>query len=214
MLPPSLPLFPLPATVLFPNVFLPLHIFEARYRRMVEDTLSGDRLIGMTLLRPGYEADYEGAPPIYPVGCSGIITHVERLADGRFNLILRGLQKFRILGEEAPPPEGRLYRLARIAIVDDTLGEPDRPRLRDERRRLEALLAPLLDTTLQQTHITESMADEDLVNALAQYLEFDPIEKQALLERPGALARCQSIIELLEMKQLLDKAPGAGGTVH
>ena len=91
-LPRALPLFPLPSTVLFPNVFLPLHIFEPRYRQMVAESLSGDRIIGMVMLKPGYEADYEGRPPIYTTGCSGLITHVERLDDGRYNLVLRGLE--------------------------------------------------------------------------------------------------------------------------
>src|SRR5204862_66647 len=84
-----LPLFPLPNVVLFPNVFLPLHIFEPRYREMVGDALAGDRMIGMVLLKPGWESDYEGRPPVYPIGCSGVITHAERLQDGRFNIVLR-----------------------------------------------------------------------------------------------------------------------------
>src|SRR5829696_5325599 len=102
MLPSLLPIFPLPNVVLFPNVFLPLHIFETRYRQMVTDALSGDRLIGMTLLQPGYETEYENAPAVYDVGCAGLITHVERLNDGCFNLVLRGFERFRIIGEEAP----------------------------------------------------------------------------------------------------------------
>jgi Lon protease-like protein len=214
MPPLTIPLFPLPSTVLFPNVFLPLHIFEPRYRQMVEDALSGDRLIGMTLLQPGYDAEYEGRPPVYAVGCSGVITHVERLADGRFNLILRGLEKFRILVEEPPAPDGRLYRRAAVETLDETVPEADRAPLRHERQRLEAMLAPLLDAAAAQHHVTEAMADEDLVNALAQYLEFEPLEKLALLERPGSLARCRSMVELLEMKALLDKGTGRSGTVH
>src|SRR4029077_9619600 len=95
-----LPLFPLPNVVLFPNVFLPLHIFEPRYREMVADALAGDRMIGMVLLRPGWEHDYEGRPPVYEVGCSGVITHFERLADGRYNIILRGVERFRILEKD------------------------------------------------------------------------------------------------------------------
>ena len=78
MPPASLPLFPLPSVVLFPNVFLPLHIFEARYRQMVTEALAGDRLIGMTLLKPGFEAHYDEQPPVYAVGCSGLIRSEER----------------------------------------------------------------------------------------------------------------------------------------
>src|ERR1700675_4355766 len=95
-----LPLFPLPNVVLFPNVFLPLHIFEPRYRQMVADALAGDRMIGMALLRPGWEREYGGRPAVYGVGCSGVITHVEQLADGRYNIVLRGLERFRIVGED------------------------------------------------------------------------------------------------------------------
>src|SRR6266581_2066741 len=95
-----LPLFPLPNVVLFPNVFLPLHIFEPRYRKMVADAVASDRLIGMVLLRHGWEQDYQGRPPVYPIGCSGLITHVERLADGRYNIVLRGIERFRILQED------------------------------------------------------------------------------------------------------------------
>src|SRR5437588_739379 len=87
-----LPLFPLPNVVLFPNVFLPLHIFEPRYREMVGDALAGDRMIGMVLLKPGWERDYEGQPPVYPIGSSGLITHAERLSDSRYNIVLRGVE--------------------------------------------------------------------------------------------------------------------------
>src|SRR5579862_5390507 len=103
-----LPLFPLDNVVLFPNVFLPLHIFEPRYREMVADAVASDRLIGMVLLRPGWEADYEGRPPVYPTGCSGLITHVERLDDGRYNIVLRGLERFRVIEED----RGKSYRRA------------------------------------------------------------------------------------------------------
>src|SRR5437773_7205568 len=103
-----LPLFPLPNVVLFPNVFLPLHIFEPRYRAMTADALASDRLIGMVLLRPGWERDYEGRPPVYSIGCSGVITHAERLQDGRYHLVLRGLDRFRIVRED----HERSYRRA------------------------------------------------------------------------------------------------------
>ena len=140
MLPFALPIFPLPTVVLFPNVFLPLHIFEPRYRQMVAEALAGDRIIGMVLLRPGYEDDYDGAPPIYATGCSGLITHVERLEDGRYNLVLRGLEKFTIHGEEAPAV-GRLYRSAVITPVDDSVRAGDRDELRHERQEAAAAAA-------------------------------------------------------------------------
>jgi Lon protease-like protein len=201
MLPPTLPLFPLPNVVLFPNVFLPLHVFEPRYREMVSDALDGDRLIGMVLLRPGWEGDYDGRPPVYPIGCAGLITHAERLDGGRFNIVLRGLEKFRIAAEEP----GRSYRLARVEGMLEHVTEAERATVRAERRRLEALLVPQPEGRGVDPKVPPSMPDEDMVNALAQYLELEPVEKQALLEREGLLARCQSLIELLEMKVLVSR---------
>ena len=90
-----LPLFPLPNVVLFPNVFLPLHVFEPRYREMVADAVASDRMIGMVLLQSGWDRDYEGRPPIYPIGCSGVVTHVERLPDGWQRMDRRGCRHCR-----------------------------------------------------------------------------------------------------------------------
>ena len=200
MLPPTIPLFPLPNVVLFPNVFLPLHIFEARYRDMVTDALAADRIIGMVLLRPGWESDYEGRPAIYPVGCAGLITHAERLPDGRFNIVLQGMEKFKVLDED----DSRAYRLARVDSVNEQAANgDDKDEMRLARRRLEALLVPQPKGRGSDTKVPASMADEDLVNALAQYLELEPVEKQALLERDSLLARCRSLIELLEMKVIV-----------
>ncbi len=198
MLPPTIPIFPLPNVVLFPNVFLPLHIFEARYRQMVDAALNGDRIIGIVLLRPGWERDYEGRPAVYPIGCAGVITHAERLPDGRFNIVLRGMEKFRIASEET----AQLYRIANVDPVPEPSADSVRQEMRGERRRLETLLVPQPEGQPRDPKVPSSMPDEDLVNALAQYLEFDPVEKQALLERDGLLDRCRSLIELLEIKVL------------
>ncbi len=208
MLPPLLPLFPLPTVVLFPSVFLPLHIFEPRYKQMVASALEGDRIIGMTLLRPGHEEAYEGRPPIFEMGCAGLITHVERQNDGRFNLILRGLEKFRIDVEE-PATDGVLYRIAHVTSFEELVEDSERQALRDERRRLEAMLESSLDRE-GSSRLPRDMADDELVNALSQYLELEPVEKQALLERSGALDRCRTLISLIEMKLMLQKSPDGG----
>ncbi len=208
MLPPLLPLFPLPMTVLFPGVFLPLHIFEPRYKQMVTRALEGDRIIGMTLLVPGHEERYEGRPPVFPIGCAGLITHVERQNDGRFNLILRGLDKFRIT-EEEPPTDGVLYRIAHVTPIEEDTTPDMRPKLAEARRRLETLLAPSLQGE-GGSRLPRDMADPDLVNALSQYLELEPVEKQALLEREGVLARCETLVELIEMKLLTQRQPDSG----
>jgi Lon protease-like protein len=208
VLPSTLPLFPLPNVVLFPNVCLPLHIFEARYREMVSDVLDGDRIIGMVLLRPGWESDYEGRPEIYQVGCAGLITHAEKTSDGRYNLVLRGFQKFRIRQED----HQRSYRLAEVDTILEPMSEADRAVMRVERRRLETLLVPQPEGRGVDPKMPPSMPDEELVNALSQYLDLEVVEKQALLERDGLVERCRSLIDLLEMKVITARHDWGAGT--
>jgi len=118
---PLLPLFPLPDTVLFPGMPLPLHVFETRYRKMVADAVLTHKSIGMVLLRPGWEEDYENRPPVYPIGCSGSITQHERLEDGRYNIVLRGESRFRVVEEHGGEP----YRLATVETLTDEAGPAD-----------------------------------------------------------------------------------------
>jgi Lon protease-like protein len=199
-----LPLFPLPNVVLFPNVFLPLHIFERRYREMVADAIAGDRMIGMVLLRPGWHQDYEGQPPVYPIGCSGVITHVERLADGRYNIVLRGLERFRIVGED----HSLSYRRGLVEpLLERPMGGEDRIAIRRLRSKLEAILASSQESKGSEAKIPPAMSDEDLVNALAQYLDLEPLEKQALLEHHCLRTRAESLVELLEIKIIMARTP-------
>ena len=211
ILPPTIPIFPLPNVVLFPNVFLPLHIFESRYRAMVKDALKSDRIIGMVLLQPGFESNYEGRPRVYPVGCAGVITHSEPLPDGRSNIVLRGLEKFRMTGEDTSQP----YRLAHIEAVPEVATDADCTTIKQHRQRLEALLAAAAEHRRTEMRLPSTIPDQDLVNALAQYAAFEPVERQALLECDGALSRCLALIELLEMKTMAVRgATWAGGSVH
>jgi Lon protease-like protein len=206
-----LPLFPLPNVVLFPNVFLPLHIFEPRYREMVADALASDRMIGMVLLRPGWERDYEGRPPVYPIGCTGVITHVERQTDGRYNIVLRGMERFRIVDED----HNRTYRLAATEpLQDETLNADDRSAIRGYRSKLESMLAPAVERAGADPRMPNAMSDEDLVNALAQYLDLEPLEKQALLEKQCLRTRAESLVELLEMKILFARTPKVSNVAH
>ena len=205
-----LPLFPLPNVVLFPNVFLPLHIFEPRYREMVADALAGDRMIGMVLLCPGWDHDYEGRPPVYPIGCSGVLTHNERLPDGRYNLGLRGIERFRIVEED----HARSYRRALVEPLGErALSELDLAVIRRQRSRIETMLGPS-QSGAGDSRMPASMPDQDLVNALAQYLDLEPLEKQALLEKPCLRSRAESLAELLEMKILMARTPGGSGVAH
>lgn len=194
LLPPTIPIFPLQDVMLFPNISRPLHIFEPRYRAMVADALKGDRIIGMVLLRAGYEAEYEGRPPVYPIGCAGVITDVEELPDGRYVIVLRGLVKFRVTSED----RGRSYRLARVEAIPEVPGDEQRAALRRQRPRLTTLLAEVVAPGSEPP--SPALPDEDLVNGLAQYLDVDPIERQALLEQKDLVLRSQALIDLLEAR--------------
>lgn len=168
-------------------------------------------MIGMVLLRPGWEAEYEGRPPVFDVGCSGVITHVERHTDGRYNIVLRGLDKFRILSED----DSRSYRRASVDLLPEpALAPPEREAVRRQRARLESLLGPGSESGGVEARTPQAMSDDDLVNALAQYLDFEPLEKQALLERPCLRTRAASLVELLEMKIITARTPGPSNVAH
>ena len=198
MLPSEIPIFPLPNVVLFPSALLPLHIFEPRYRAMVADALEGERLIGMVMLRPGWESHYDEAPDVYPIGCAGFITHADRMPDGRFNIMLRGMEKFRILHERPARDGAERYRLAHIESIREVKAAATAAS-RAARERLERLLARKLQKH-DHDFIPKDVPDSDLVHAIAQHLE--PLEKQALLECNGLLERCEVLAELLEMRMM------------
>lgn len=193
-LPATIPIFPLEITMLFPGVSRPLHIFEPRYRAMVADALKGDRIIGMTTLKPGFEANYAGRPPIYEIGCAGIITEFEELPGGRFNIVVRGLVKFSVTSED----DTRAYRLAHVAVITEVADDAQRAALRKQRLRLEALV-----TRGSDSKVPPDATDEVFVNMLAQYLPMSHEQRQALLEMKSVLLRAHALIDLIEAKPTL-----------
>jgi Lon protease-like protein len=210
-----LPLFPLPNVVLFPGVSLPLHIFEPRYREMVADALAADRLIGMVLLRPGWNTDYDGRPPIHAIGCSGVIVHAERLQDGRYNIILLGLDRFRIVDEN----HERAYRRATIAALPEpALDDAGRQAVHELRRKLEARLGFLRDASGQgrttQADQLAALPDAEFVHSISQHLDLEPIEKQALLERETLGQRAEGLVELLDMRRMAATVPPGSDVTH
>lgn len=195
VLPPLLPLFPLPNVVLFPRMPLPLHVFEPRYRQMVADTLDGHRAIGMVLLKPGWEADYYGRPPVYPVGCAGLIERCERFEDGRYNILLKGVARFRFDVEQPGFP----YRLAQARYAGDAMGE------------LTALdgLRDRVAGALQRIGHAESLLEargrlphDVFVNAACQALDLSPVEKQSLLDCDTISSRYARLLEILDFHVL------------
>jgi Lon protease-like protein len=109
-------LFPLPDLVLFPYVIQPLHIFEPRYRQMTADALADDRLIALVQLRAGWDGNDPSPPPVHPIACLGRIVAAQNLEGGRYNLLLQGVSRVRILEEL---PGEKLYRNARVELLDD-----------------------------------------------------------------------------------------------
>jgi Lon protease-like protein len=194
-LPTVIPLFPLGDVVLFPHVPVPLHIFEPRYRKMVADSLGGARVIGMILLRPGWEADYDGRPPVFEAGCAGRIDRWEELPDGRYNILLRGLSRFRVRAEHGGEP----YRLATVEPLADADG-PDAP-VGAARERVVGLVSRAAGIPVDAV-ARPDLSHELFVNALSQSLELDPLEKQALIDSDGVLARYERLAALLEFRAL------------
>jgi len=202
-IPPMIPIFPLEVTMLFPGVDRPLHIFESRYRAMVADALKGDRIIGMATLKPGYEANYEGRPPVYDVGCAGVITEVEELPGGRFNIVLRGVVKIRITGED----ESRAYRLARVDALPEVLDAGEKAALHKYRLRLEELITKGSDST-----VPPETSDEHLVNMVAQHFPLGLAERQALLELNSVLLRVRALIDLIESRTTKPRLAASAST--
>jgi Lon protease-like protein len=207
-LPGIIPLFPLPNAVLFPKMTLPLHIFEPRYRKMVQDAWASHRTIGMTLLKPGWEADYQGRPPVFSPGCAGRIEQCESLPDGRFNLVLRGLSRFKVLEEHAGEP----YRLASVGALADVVDD-DAP-LERLRRKVVATIGRATDGPAVLVMQPE-LPHDVFVNALAQSMGLLPVERQSLLDCDRVLERYERLLEILEFKAV-EQACGrpAGDTVH
>jgi Lon protease-like protein len=204
-LPAVIPLFPLGDVVLFPRVPVPLHIFEPRYRKMIADALAGPRVVGMVLLRPGWETDYEGRPPVFQSGCAGRIDHSEELPDGRYNIVLRGLTRFRVREEH----EGEPYRLATVEALADALGPA--AGVEAARQRVVDLVSRAAEVPVSAV-ARPDLSDELFVNALSQSLELDPLEKQALLDCDGVLPRYERLGAILEFRHL--QRTFGGGTAQ
>ena len=174
---------------------LPLHVFEPRYRKMVADSLQDHRMIGMTLLRPGWEPDYEGRPPVFPVGCAGPMEQCEALPDGRYRILVRGTIRFRIREEHGGEP----YRLATIEPLDDPPG--DVSALDAARKKVVAAIAQASDgpsILVMQPELSHDV----FANALCQALALTPVERQSLLDCDTILERYTRLAEILQFKRL------------
>ena len=216
------PVFPLPGVVLFPGAELPLHIFELRYRTMVREALSGERVIALALLRPGWERDYQGSPEFHPVGCLARIDEIAWLPNDCYDLRLIGLARARL----GRPVREFPYRAVRAQVLpqeplseDDPLVQLERRALIEAATRLAATEraslssageAPPLPVTLG-----EDLPFEPLVNTLCMGIVAEPAEKLALLEMDSLIDRARRVREMVEERlRWANRGRSAGGEIN
>ncbi len=194
-LPAFIPIFPLPNVVLFPEVPLPLHIFEPRYCSMVRDALAGPKLIGMVLLRGDWQEDYHGAPETYRTGCVGRIVETTPLPEGKFNIVLAGVREFTIVSEQRE----RAYRQATVQWREPTPTDASLPPGLRARlvQMIERYVGRSGDDVARDLLGDSRLDDQTLVNFFAFWLDIAAIEKQCLLEA-GGIERARRLLEVLE----------------
>jgi uncharacterized protein len=184
-----IPLFPLPGVVLLPGTLLPLHIFEPRYRTMVADALAGSRTIGMAMLKAGWETA-EDNPAIHAIGGAGEIVESEELEDGRYNILLQGQFRYRIVREEAGQTPYRSARVEEIASIPFTSAEEE-ARVSGRALRTFEKIRSMLDLP----PIPEgSLSPERLASEMALRLRYTPEELQALLETDSLSSRFDTLV--------------------
>ena len=197
-IPNIIPLFPLPNLVFFPRTYVPLHIFEPRYREMVQAAADSHRMVGMVLLKEGWEADYEGTPAIFAMGCVGRMINVQRLSDGRFNILLQGLCRFEIQNEVG----AESYRQGRIVLKGAS--QPDAALSAEIRQELLKVVAGFIrsreDGLALASLLKQPIHDDVLVQNLSLALDFTPLEKQFLLESESLIQQGRRLLDLLQFK--------------
>ncbi len=210
-----LAVFPLPRAVLFPGAILPLHLFEPRYRQMMEDCVArGPMVMAIAMLAPGWESDYEGRPAIQPIAGVGRIGEHRRRADGRWDLLLHGAIRARL---EELPGEDLSYRLARAVPLEDRIPHPDAV----ERLRPSVLATAASITALvRESHpdfelgIDAAMSASALADRLADRLVPEPDRRQQILEATDVKVRLALVSDAMIDLLAHLRARGAGGAVH
>ena len=193
----TIPLFPLSTVVFFPNTLLPLHVFEPRYRQMVHDVSKSEGIIGMALLKPGWEANYYGNPEVFDVVGMGRIVSSEVFGDGRINIVLYGLKRVKIIEVMKESP----YRVARVELVENTRCASEET----YRSKIEELITKwnfVLDEK-QKAHrinINTRLPLDSLTDALATLIFSNVFDKQSLLEEPDVKKRAETIIKDLQTR--------------
>jgi len=200
-----IPLFPLPTTVFYPNTSLRLHIFEPRYRSMVADALNGKGEIGMILLKPGWESDYQGTPEIMTIGCLGKIKQHSELPEGKYNILLSGLYRFRILNEI----KGKIYRQAQVEslkeINDKNLTSEPSP-IKEQLIKIVRLYLKNLPEGTKIEHTLDMKNCQNLagfVDKLTHHFDLPVNKMQEFLEQQDVQKRANALYSLIDFKNQL-----------
>ena len=192
-------LFPLPNLVLFPHVMQPLHVFEPRYRDLLEDALAGDGLIAMAALAPGWKRDHEGRPALYPIACLGRITTHCRLRDGTYNVLLLGLRRVRLLCELST---SRRFREAEAELCDDVCPAHSSAKRKVLRQQLREAVLHVLPTLPEAEEQLDQLLGNDmplgtLTDVIGYILDIDTGHKLSLLAEVDVLRRAELLLRHL-----------------
>jgi Lon protease-like protein len=198
----TISLFPLPNSVFYPGTVLPLHIFEERYRQMVADSIDSGQWIGMVLLQPGYEEKYYGSPDINPIGCAGSLEQWNKHDDGKYDIVLRGQSRFRIVREVGDT----LYRQAEVELLHNVNDQNIDPSSEHYKRLIGKFHAftsqlPLDNAQNVEMDVQDCETLGEMVDRVAYFFDRQLSERQHFLEELDVLKRYQKIGELIDLKQ-------------
>lgn len=197
-----IPLFPLPATVFYPNTDLPLHIFEPRYRSMVADALEGEGKIGMVLLKPGWEENYYDTPEIQTIGCVGKIEHHSQLPEGKYNILLAGLHRFRILHEI----EGKPYRQAQVELLEEVNDRDLTAESVSAKDQIIKIMKQYLgnipggEKVEQELNMESCDTLAQFIDQIAYHFDLPASKMQEFLEEQDVEKRAKTLHSLIELK--------------
>jgi ATP-dependent Lon protease len=201
-------LFPLPNLILFPHVMQPLHVFEPRYRALLEESLVGDRLIAMAILLPGWEKQYEGRPPVHPMACLGRVAVHHRLEDGTYNALLVGLRRVRLIREL---PATKTFREAEVLVLEDRYPADEAELTAGLHRQLrDALMQAVPELPQAHDQLDQLLSGETslgtLTDIISYMVDIDVRQKQVLLAEVNVHRRAQILLKHLSITHA---SPGA-----
>jgi uncharacterized protein len=198
----TISLFPLPNSVFYPGTVLPLHIFEERYRQMVGDAIDSGQWIGMVLLQPGFEEEYDGSPDINSVGCAGSLDQWNKHDDGKYDIVLRGQSRFRIVREVGDA----LYRQAEVELLSNTNDQTIDPSAELYKQLIGKFHAftsqlPLDNAQKVEMDLQDCRTLSEMVDRVAYFFDQPLTDRQQFLEELDVMKRYQRVQDLIELKQ-------------